>query len=619
MSGAIALRDVIQHAGKVTGAVPYLAYSRDEIEAQEQKLDADPEFQKRVTAFADAEEEPDDDTTARGGRRWLVSTLSSEDYPEFADCVTVTREFDGRTFVFKHAFDWRLSDRGIEDRVADGVGLVCDNFDMDRHDEVQRLQIVARRHPNLDLGELPPTFDEWRARLEYVDALDDLRAQAKKDLSGALAMAVACEFADHEIASIVDAAKGGSMGSVLNLKDYGPLTQAALFKRDRMDPNKETYLDENGDFQRRDKPKLATVCAASLAGKAVPERKWIVKDWIPDRNVTLLSGDGAVGKSLTALQLAVAVAHTGVWLGMPVASGPAVYFSAEDETDEIHRRLADICEAAEINMADLTDLHIVPLAGRDALLATLDKNKRLVPTPLWGRLVERVEHFEAKLVIIDTSADVFGGSEIDRTQVRAFIGQLRGMGLDYDLGLVLLSHPSVAGMATGSGMSGSTGWNNSVRSRLYQEQVIVRDSGVESEPDPDLRTLKTKKVNYGRRDNEIRFRWVRGVFVREETGEPRDRNSEHAYAEAAFMDLLRLLDGQDRHVNPSNGSKDYAPAVFAKHPKNGGVRQPAFKAAMERLFEAGRIVKGYTPGPPSRRKEKICVGTDAEKPEVLGI
>jgi hypothetical protein len=77
------------------------------------------------------------------------------------------------------------------------------------------------------------------------------------------------------------------------------------------------------------------------------------------------------------------------------------------------------------------------------------------------------------------------------------------------------------------------------------------------------------------------------------------------------MELLCLLDGQDRYVSSSRTSKDYAPSVFSKHAKASGVRQPAFVAAMDRLFDAGKIVKGYTDGPPSRRKERLCVPTDA--------
>lgn len=70
--------------------------------------------------------------------------------------------------------------------------------------------------------------------------------------------------------------------------------------------------------------------AADLEGVPVPEREWLVPDLIPARNVTLLYGDGGTGKSLLALQLAVAVALGRSWLGLPVKAGNALFPSAED-------------------------------------------------------------------------------------------------------------------------------------------------------------------------------------------------------------------------------------------------------------------------------------------------
>ena len=48
---------------------------------------------------------------------------------------------------------------------------------------------------------------------------------------------------------------------------------------------------------------LRVVDAASLYGKAVPQRQHLCAPLIPARNVTLLAGDGGTGKSLLALQL----------------------------------------------------------------------------------------------------------------------------------------------------------------------------------------------------------------------------------------------------------------------------------------------------------------------------
>jgi len=64
-------------------------------------------------------------------------------------------------------------------------------------------------------------------------------------------------------------------------------------------------------------------CAASLAGRSVPLRQWIVRNLIPDGNVTLVSGAGAVRKSVLALQPCVAVpTGTLAWEGDCSQAGP---------------------------------------------------------------------------------------------------------------------------------------------------------------------------------------------------------------------------------------------------------------------------------------------------------
>ena len=367
--------------------------------------------------------------------------------------------------------------------------------------------------------------------------------------------------------------------------------------------------------------------ASEFEGKDVPSREWIVRHMIPARTVTLLSGDGGVGKSLLALQLACSVAlpetsdsgkkfgqlgHGVRWAGQITEHGNVLYVSAEDETDELHRRLADIAAAEGFSLADLDGLSIVPLAGESAILAgSSGRRGALAATSLWNWLVREVESVGPKLIVLDTCADFFGGNEIDRGEVRQFLTLLRGLALKADCAILLLSHPSVAGMNTGTGLSGSTAWNNSVRSRLYFT-VVKNESG--DIPDPDARLLMVMKANYGKNNLQIRMRWADGRFAVDDTlatgdGPPGvDRN---ARADEVFLALLALLASQDRYVSPKP-SASYAPTVFAKHAKAEGFNKRDFTAAMDRLFEAARI-KVETTGPLSRQVTRI-VATPSDAP-----
>ena len=130
-----------------------------------------------------------------------------------------------------------------------------------------------------------------------------------------------------------------------------------------------------------------------------------------------------------------------------------------------------LAEARGISLAHLDKLTITSLAGQDALLATPDLRGSLARTQLFAELEARVAADRPQLVVLDTLADLHSGQENDRTTARQFIGLLRGLAMRYDCAVLLLAHPSLTGKQNGSGLSGSTGWDASVRSRLYLERV----------------------------------------------------------------------------------------------------------------------------------------------------
>ena len=85
----------------------------------------------------------------------------------------------------------------------------------------------------------------------------------------------------------------------------------------------------------------------------------------------------------------------------------------------------------------------------------------LAATPIFAKLETETRSLRPKLIVIDPCADVFGGDEVNRAQVRKFVSMLRGLAIDFDCAVLLLSHPSLTGLNSGTGTSGSTAWNNS--------------------------------------------------------------------------------------------------------------------------------------------------------------
>jgi RecA-family ATPase len=363
------------------------------------------------------------------------------------------------------------------------------------------------------------------------------------------------------------------------------------------------------DAQQTDEP-IEFLDISRWDHEPVPPREWAVQDHIPLKQPTLFSGEGAGGKSLLILQLTAAHVLGKPWIGLPAELGPAIYLGAEDDKDEVHRRVADVARHYETTFADLRDggLHLLSLAGEDALLGAPDRNRVMQPTRLFLRLREAVMAIRPKCVCLDTLADIYGGDENSRSESRQFGGMMRGLAIDGECALVIASHPSLTGINSGTGLSGSTGWHNSVRARMYLKAAKT-EAG--EEPDKDRRELEWHKNNYGRLGDTIELRWENGVFVRLQGTTSLERVAADQRAEEVFIKILERFSAQERNVS-DKVSRSYAPAIFAEEPeaKAAKATKRALVGAMTRLFAANKIhIEPY--GPRCRATFRLAAGAKA--------
>src|SRR5262245_44518957 len=168
-------------------------------------------------------------------------------------------------------------------------------------------------------------------------------------------------------------------------------------------------MNEEEDFQSTEHTELF-LDISDWDSKPIPDRKWAVHDRIPLRQPTLLSGEGAAGKTLLLLQQSVAHVLGRDWLGTLPEPGPVIYVGAEDEADELRRRIADILRHYGARFSDLkSQLHLMSLAGEDAVMGRPDKAGMIQPTPLFERLREAACDIRPKLIGLDTSSDIYAG------------------------------------------------------------------------------------------------------------------------------------------------------------------------------------------------------------------
>jgi RecA-family ATPase len=288
------------------------------------------------------------------------------------------------------------------------------------------------------------------------------------------------------------------------------------------------------------------------------------------------------------------------WLTMP-EQGPAIFVDAEDDERVMHLRLAAITEHYEVTFADLIKggLHLISYAGK----ATVSRNGKIEPTAIYRQILEAAGDIKPVQIVIASSANVFAGSEIDRSQVQQFVGLLTSITIISNGSLLLCSHPSLTGISTGTGLSGTTQWHNAVRARLFMKGVKPENG---AQPDNDLREIEFKKNQYGKISDSIVLRYQAGMYL-PVPGASLDKLARETKAEEIFIELLRRLTAENRYVSDKKSSI-YAPAVFAREDeaRKAGISSADFAEAMRRLFAAKKIWNEPC-GKPSRPSYRIAL------------
>jgi RecA-family ATPase len=325
---------------------------------------------------------------------------------------------------------------------------------------------------------------------------------------------------------------------------------------------------------------------------------------VPRRECVLFSGEGGAGKSIEQLHLSVATALGRDWLGAALEQGPTIFIDAEDDEKVLQRRTKLIAAYYDTSVTAMIEggLRLMSWRGCDAALAVVAHNGKIESTRLYQQLLEAAGDIKPVLIGIAASANVFAGNENDRAQVQQFVGLLTRVAMVANGSVVLISHPSLAGINTETGLSGTTQWHNSVRARYFMRSVKPEDG----EPlDTDLREIVFKKNNYGSISESIQLRWNKGLFLPVSDAAV-DQATRDATAQDVFLVLLKRFRAQNRHVS-DKPSSNYAPALFAREQEamGAGLTGSNLKRAMRLLFQRNAIWNEPC-GKPSRPSYRIA-------------
>ena len=316
-------------------------------------------------------------------------------------------------------------------------------------------------------------------------------------------------------------------------------------------------------------PLLKPVDVAGVIANPSPPPRFVWEGYCPRGEVTLLGAHGGTGKSTIGEMLAVAVVTGRPLFGVPTERAAVAFASLEDGAHVGRHRLAHICRQWQIEPAELTGLHIVD-GTESPELFTAEGRSEGRTTAAYAELRALVNATGAGLAIVDNASDAYGGDEIQRRSVRAFVRSLAAIARDVDAACLLLAHvnkgTSRAGKAEGGeGYSGSTAWHNSVRSRLFMSRAA----------DGTL-LLEHQKANLGRKREPLTLHWPDGglpdsadapatrVLVQRAQARADDT------AAAALLRLLAEFEGRGQYASPNLAARNNPHALLRS--------EPAFKA-----------------------------------------
>ena len=169
----------------------------------------------------------------------------------------------------------------------------------------------------------------------------------------------------------------------------------------------EPEVDENGEFIR----KLPEELTPEFLLNPPPKKRPIITNYLREGEAMLLSGNPKAGKSFLIVQLAIAVATGGKWIGMTCQKKPVLYIDAELSPEMTAERIRDIREKMLVSYLP-EDLHVINTKKADVTLKDVADD-----------FEHGLRHEE--LVIIDPLYMFLSSDENDNSQMKKEMEQIK--------------------------------------------------------------------------------------------------------------------------------------------------------------------------------------------------
>jgi len=218
---------------------------------------------------------------------------------------------------------------------------------------------------------------------------------------------------------------------------------------------------------------------------------YVIQGWLAARDFVVVGGEPGTGKSVFALDLAIALSSGTEFLGSfrPDKQQTVLYLDEEMDRQLARRRIRQLVGGRQLEPEDLA-MHYFNSSGLN-----LDRAE--------SRLQFRVllEQHEPDWVVLDSLIRFHSRNENDNSAMSEFFEMLKAMRVEYGCGIIALHHLSKPSKERSNELGHRLRGASDIRATIDQLW------GIEGDTNTDVRQLKHEKNRWGRRSSTLTMAW----------------------------------------------------------------------------------------------------------------
>jgi len=255
----------------------------------------------------------------------------------------------------------------------------------------------------------------------------------------------------------------------------------------------------------------------------IPQRDWLIKPYASANYITLIGAEGAAGKSMVTLTIAVSVALGKDVLGLgKTVQGNALVINNEDDNDELDRRLAGIFKLHCINSHEVNDKLYIKSGYGNRVTISNSTGQISGMSPDVEKIIMEIKRCGIKLLIVDPFVSTHQENENDNSAIDTVMDYYRHIASETGVAIILVHHTRKNGEESDSHagdvdvMRGASSLKDAARLCFTLSKMgkrTAKDHGIDVQTRNQLSRLDHAKNNFTLSDGKAKWFKMESVQI----------------------------------------------------------------------------------------------------------